>query len=136
MTIQPSVEVIVRISPDEQVGAEELNHLAQQLNAEILQLDVDAVEPVISGASPTGTKSGEMIQVGQLMVTLAPTLVGPLFELLKSWTARRKAVPVKLKLKVGRKTADLEYDPTTTSAAQLNALIRGLEKTLRDPKTE
>ncbi len=132
MIQQPSVEILVRISPEEPVGAEELNEMAHQLNTEILQLDVDAVEPVIIGASPTGTKSAEMIQVGQLLVTLAPSLVEPLFGLIKSWTARRKAVPVKLKLKVGRKTADLEYDPTTTTAAELNVLIKGLERTLRD----
>ena len=132
MSNQSSVEILVEISPEEQVGAEELNELAHQLNDEILHLNVDAVEPVVSGAAPDGTKSAEMVQVGQLLVTLGPSLVEPLFNLLKSWTVRRKAVPVKLKLKVGRKTADLEYDPSTTTPEEINKLVKGLERTLRD----
>jgi hypothetical protein len=132
MNLQPPVELTLLLSSDEQMGLEELNELTRQLNDEILRLDVDAVEPVVSGPALEGTKGAEMAQVGQLLVTLAPSVVEPLFRLLKSWTVRRKSVPVKLKLKVGRRTADLEYDPATTTPAQINALIRGLNQTLKD----
>jgi hypothetical protein len=124
------VDVFVQLSLGETADTEELDEMARQLQSDISELNVDAVEPVSGGAAPQGTKSAEMVQAGQLLVTLAPTVIPPLFDLIKSWTARRPATPVKVKLKVGHKTADLEYDPATTTPAQLAALVKGLERSM------
>lgn len=132
MGIGKSVAVLIQLSLDEKSSPEELGEMTHQLNDEILQLNVDSIEPVSKGKSPGGTKGTEMALAGQLLVTLAPTLMGALFDLLKSWKARKASTPVKLKLTVGGVTADLEFDPAVITPEQLAALVEGLEKSLRD----
>ncbi|MEO8358192.1 MAG: hypothetical protein ABI621_19985, partial [Chloroflexota bacterium] len=66
----------------------------------------------------------------QMAVTLAPTIVPPLFELLKSWVERKPSTPVKVRVKVGKRTAQIEYDPTHTSAKDLATLIKALNKSV------
>jgi hypothetical protein len=131
MVIGKSVAVLVQLSLDEKASAEELGEMTHQLNDEILQLNVDSIEPVRKGKAPAGTKGAEAALAGQLLVTLAPTLVGALFDLLKSWKARKASSPVKLKLTVGGIAADLEFDPATISPEQLSALVEGLQKSLQ-----
>jgi hypothetical protein len=58
-------------------------------------------------------------------------VVGPLFELLKSWVERKPSTPVKVRVKVGRRTAEIEYDPTRTSAKDLDALVKALNKSVK-----
>ena len=109
----------------------ELDDLTRQLAREVNELDVERVEQVSEGESPVGTKALDMAAIGQLAVTLAPTLVGPLFDLLKSWVERKPSTPVKIRVKVGKRTAQIEYDPTRTSAKDLEALIKALGKTVK-----
>ena len=131
MVIGKSVVVMVHLSLDEKASAEELGEMTHQLNEEILQLNVDSIEPVRKGKAPGGTKGTEMALAGQLLVTLAPTLLGALFDLLKSWKARKASSPIRIKLTVGGVAADIEFDPATTTPEQLSALVEGLEKSLR-----
>ena len=109
----------------------ELDELTHQLRTEVEELNVDSVEPVSAGAAPAGTKAADFTAIGQMAVTLAPTLVPPLFELLKSWVERKPSTPVKVKVRVGRKTTQIEYDPTHTSPKDLDALIRALNKSAK-----
>jgi len=44
---------------------------------------------------------------------------------------RKPSTPVKVKVRVGRKTAEIEYDPTRTSSKDLDALIKTLNKSLK-----
>ena len=97
----------------------ELDELTRQLRAEVEELNVDAVEEVSAGAAPRGTKAADLSAIGQLAVTLAPTIVPPLFELLRSWVERKPSTPVKVTVRVGKKTTQIEYDPTHTSAKDL-----------------
>ena len=131
MVIGKSVVVMVQLSLDEKASAEELGEMTHQLNEEILQLNVDSIEPVRKGKAPGGTKGSEMALAGQLLVTLAPTLLGALFDLLRSWKARKASTPLRLKLTVGGVEANIEFDPATTTPEQLSALVEGLEKSLR-----
>jgi hypothetical protein len=50
---------------------EELEQLARSLRAELLQLDVDAVEPAATGPAPDGARAVEALMVGALVVRLA-----------------------------------------------------------------
>jgi hypothetical protein len=109
----------------------ELDELTRQLRAEVEELNVDSVESVSAGPAPDGTKAVDFTAIGQMAVTLAPTLVPPLFDLLKSWVERKPSTPVKVRVKVGRKTAQIEYDPTHTSAKDLEALIKVLNKSVK-----
>lgn len=109
----------------------ELDELTRQLRAEVEELNVDSVEEVSAGPAPTGTKAADFSAIGQMAVTLAPTIIPPLFELLKSWVERKPSTPVKVTVRVGRKTAQIEYDPAHTSAKDLEALIKALNKSVK-----
>ena len=109
----------------------EVDDLARELARELNDLDVEQVAQVSEGNAPVGTKAFDMPALGQLAVTLAPSVVGPLFELLKSWVERKPSTPVKVRVKVGRRTAEIEYDPTRTSAKDLDALIKTLNKSIK-----
>lgn len=51
----------------------------------------------------------------------------PLIVLIRQWSRRTTASKtVKLRVKVGGKTADIEYDPSNTTAADLEKLIKAL----------
>lgn len=109
----------------------ELDEMSRQLRAEIEELNIESIENVSQGSAPAGTKAADWASIGQLAVTLAPSVIPPLFDLLKSWTERRPGMPVKVKVRVGKnKTAQIEYDPTTTSAGDLEALIRTLARSM------
>jgi hypothetical protein len=125
-----STEVLIEVLLEEGDPAE-LEALTRQLQAEVAELHVDAIQPVSLGAAPEGSKALDMAAVGQMMVTLAPTVVPPLFELLKSWVERKPSTPVKIRIKVGNRTAQIEYDPTRTSAEDLEQLVKALNKSLK-----
>lgn len=111
--------------------ASELDALTRQLRMELQDLDVDSIERVSAGSAPEGTKAVDIELIGQMMVQLAPAVVPPLFELLKSWVERKPSTPVKIRVKVGRKTAQIEYDPVRTSAKDLEAIVKTLNKTVK-----
>ena len=127
---EDSTELLIEVSLDGDDAAE-LDELTRQLRAEVRELDVDSVEPVVIGAAPEGTKSGELSALGQMAVTLAPAIIPPLFDLLKSWVERKPSTPVKVRVRVGKKTAQIEYDPTRTSAKDLEQIIKTLNKSVK-----
>ena len=108
----------------------ELDELSRQLRTEVEELKVDSVAWVSAGDAPAGTKAVDSAAVGQMIIALAPTIIPPLFELLKSWVERKPSTPVKIKVKVGKRTAQIEYDPTKTSAEELEGLVRSLGRTV------
>ena len=127
---EPSAELLIELSL-EGSDTEELDELARQLRAEVEELNIDSIEQVSAGPAPQGTKAVDMAAIGQMAVTLAPTIVPPLFDVLKSWVERKPSTPVKVKVKVGKRTAQIEYDPTKISAKDLEALIKALNKSVK-----
>jgi hypothetical protein len=125
-----SAELLIELSLDGG-DASELDELTRQLRAEVQELNVDSVKQVSVGVAPTGTKAVDLIAIGEMAVTLAPAIIPPLFELLKSWVQRKPSTPVKVRVKVGRRTAQIEYDPTRTSAKDLELLIKTLNKSMK-----
>ena len=123
-------ELLIELSLDNGDSAE-LDKLTRQLRTEIEELNIDSVEQVSAGAAPEGTKALDYSAIGQMAVTLAPVIVPPLFDLLKSWVDRKPSTPVKVKVRVGTKTAQIEYDPTKMSAKDLEALIKALNKSVK-----
>jgi hypothetical protein len=109
----------------------ELDALTRQLRMEMAELNIDAIESVSAGPAPQGTKAVDLLVIGQMAVTLAPTIVPALFGLLKSWVERKPSTPVKIKVRVGRRTAQIEYDPTRTSAKDLEAIMKALNKSVK-----
>jgi len=125
-----TAELLIELSLDGGDNAE-LDELTRQLRAEVAELNVDSIQQVSQGAAPAGTKAVDMAAIGQMAVSLAPAVVPPLFDLLKSWVQRKPSTPVKVTVKVGRKTAEIEYDPTRTSAKDLELLIKSLNRSMK-----
>lgn len=123
-------ELFIELSLDGGNEAE-LDELTRQLKAEVKDLSVDSVEQVSAGTAPDGTKAADFATIGQMAVTLAPAIIPPLFELLKSWVERKPSTPVKVRVKVGKRTAQIEYDPTKTSAKDLEVLVKTLGKSIK-----
>jgi len=123
-------ELIIELS-FEGGDAVELDELTRQLRAEVQELNIDTLDQVSAGVAPEGTKAVDLAAIGQMAVTLAPAIIPPLFDLLKSWVERKPSTPVKIKVKVGKRTAQIEYDPTRTSAKDLDTLIKTLNKSLK-----
>lgn len=77
--------------------ADELAFLTGQLRRRLLELDVEDVRHERSGLSaPQGAKSGELIAVGALVVSLAPTLLPPVLGLVETWMRSRPVRTVKI----------------------------------------
>ena len=123
-------ELIIELSLE---GGEpaELDELTRQLRTEVEELNIDSVEQISSGVAPEGTKAADFAAIGEMAVTLAPAIIPPLFDLLKSWVVRKPSTPVTVKVRVGKRIAQIEYDPTQTSAKDLEALIKSLNKSLK-----
>lgn len=125
-----NAELLISVSLDDGDEAE-LQDLTRRLQSEIEQLHIDSVDSVHLEKKPEGTKGTDWVAIGEMVVTLTPIVIPPLFDLLKSWINRQPSTPVKIKVKVGRnKTAQVEYDPTKTSAKDLDILIKTLRKSI------
>lgn len=125
-----TAEVLIELSL-EGSDAVELDELTRQLRSEVQELDIDSLHEVSEGVAPAGTKGADFAAIGQMAISLAPSIIPPLFELLKSWVERKPSTPVKVTVKVGRKTAQIEYDPTKTSAKDLDLLVKTLQKSMK-----
>lgn len=124
-------ELVIEVSLEDGDAAE-LDELTRQLRAEVEELDVASVERVSAGMAPRGTKAVDLAAIGQMAVTLAPAVVPALFDLLKSWVERKPSTPVKIIVKAGKRTAQIEYDPTKTSVKDLEAVIKALNKSIEN----
>jgi hypothetical protein len=80
--------------------AEELAELTQRLRDELLELDVDAVEPATGGPAPDGAKGLELLAVGGLIVRFAmkATVLRAVADATVGWLGRQQARSVKLTL--------------------------------------
>ena len=107
-------------------NADELDRATRQLRDEIRDLDVESVE-LVKGVNPgAGAKSVEAITLGSLAVAVLPTLVPKLVEFLQSWALRGEGRKIKIKTQVGDRSVEVEYNPKTTSPAELKKLVETL----------
>ena len=108
-TSSPSKEVSLdpepadlELSVDAGPGAddEELERLARSLRAELLELDVAAVEPASAGPAPEDARAVEALVIGSLVVRLAresETLTS-LIRTVRGWLGRGVERKVRLEL--------------------------------------
>ena len=85
--MDPATIRIRVLDPD--ADAEGLRDLADSLREAVLDTEVDDVRPATAGRAPAGAKSGEVLAVGALVVTLAPTVVEGLMVVVSSWLSRQ-----------------------------------------------
>ncbi len=112
--------------------AEELDRLARQVREDLLEQDgVTDVQPMRAGEAPAGTKAVDWNLLGEWAVKLSVAAIPNMFDLLKKRAEKAPAsAPYKIRVKVGRRSAEVEYDPAHTSPEQLEALVAGVRKSL------
>lgn len=113
----------LRIDADE-AGAddEERTLLAGRLRRELLDADVDAVEPVAAGPAPDGSKGVELAAVGALLVSLAPNALTAVVDLVRRWLGNRDGRSVKLT--IDGDTIEVTGVSTETQRELIDAWLR------------
>lgn len=94
------IQVRVRVQAGEQADAADLAELTIRLREELLTLDVAKVELASAGPAPAGTRAGDALAVGVLIVSLAASsgLLSAMVDLVASWVARPGQRSVRLEL--------------------------------------
>ena len=94
------IQLKLTIDPSAQIDDEELDRLSRQLCQEILDLDVEDAVPLKAGQAPVGSKSGDAITLGALLITTLASsgAIPPLFDLLKTWLTRHGLRSVTLEI--------------------------------------
>lgn len=118
MTVGRS-ELTVEVETPADTDAEELAQLTNRLRAELLGLDVDAVNSVSSGEAPDSSKGIDMLAAGGLMVqfVLRQDVLQSIIDGARSWLGRQHARSIKLTL-----DGD-SLELTRVSTAEQNRLV-------------
>jgi len=95
---------------------EELDELTASLHGQLLELDVEAVDRP-RGDAPPGTRAADAAELGKLMVTFGPTVLGSVVQTIRTWLSRGRGRSVKLRL------GDDAIEVTGASSEQQEQLI-------------
>jgi hypothetical protein len=83
--------LLIDAGPD--ADREEEAQLTGRLREKLLELNVETVEPVRSGATPAGAK-GDPVTLAALAVTLAPMALTEVMKALQAWLSRHDRASV------------------------------------------
>jgi hypothetical protein len=86
-------QLLLHIDLGPETDREEQARFAQRLREDLLELDVDAVEPVHSGVAPAGAK-GDPVTLATLAITLAPMALTEVMKALQAWLSRHERASV------------------------------------------
>ena len=98
---------------------EDIDHMTRQLLSELRDTDVESAELVRKGDAPHGTKSGDPVTIGSIVISTFPTVLPAVVALVQAWSARGQGRTVKFK---GR---GIEFEG---SPEELQRLLATLEK--------
>ena len=95
-----SAELALSVDLGSEVDEEELERLARSLRAELLELDVDAVEPAAGDSVPENARAVEALMVGALIIRLAQTsdALSSLVRTVRGWIGSNGDRSVRLEL--------------------------------------
>jgi hypothetical protein len=79
-----------QIEIDAKADAEQLDDQTAALRHQLVELDVDGVDRPRTEEPPAGARAGEVAELGTLLVTVAPTVLGAVVEAIRSWLSRRR----------------------------------------------
>jgi hypothetical protein len=90
---------------------EELDRMTRQLLSELRETDVETAELAKGGDAPGGTKSGDPVTIGSIVISALPTILPAVVALVQAWSARGQGRTVKFKGRVGREVIEFEGSP-------------------------
>lgn len=127
---EKQILLTLQLNSGESYDAEELDRQTRQLLAEVKELDVESVELVKSGELPEGAKSGEVVTLGTLAVTLLPVVAPLVIESLQKWSKRAENRTVRIKAQVENRSIEVEYSPAAMSTNELKRLLNTLTEAI------
>ena len=94
------LRVNLRLEAGDDADAREIDQLTLELRRRLLELPVDAVDPVSGGAAPPGTRAGEVIALGALLMTLAksPEVLKVAVGTVQSWLGARQGKSIEMEI--------------------------------------
>jgi len=102
---------------------EDIDQMTRQLLSELRDADVESAELAKGGSAPAGTKSGDAVAMGSIVMTVLPTVLPAIIGMVQTWATRGHGRIVKFKGKVGREMIEFEG-----SAEDLQRLLETLSK--------
>jgi len=102
---------------------EDIDQMTRQLLSELRDTDVESAELAKGGSAPAGTKSGDAVAMGSIVMTVLPTVLPAIIGMVQTWATRGHGRIVKFKGKVGREMIEFEG-----SAEDLQRLLETLSK--------
>lgn len=93
-------QVVLNINAEESVRDEELETITQQLRNELLETDVESVAFLRSGEAPEGSRAGDPVTLGTLLVTLAASggVFTTLINAIQGWLGRGEKRSITLEI--------------------------------------
>ncbi len=126
MSTQPDlVHTTIRVDPQGEMDAEQLDRLTRDLRGEMLDWGVESASFVREGPAPAGSKGIEAAIMGEFGATFAVGAGVKIVEYLVEWVMRHRGL-ARLSVDVGDQTLLLEYKPRGISPEQLEKLVQAL----------
>jgi hypothetical protein len=116
---QLNIEVTARDATEEDIDL-----MTRQLLSELRETDVESARLGSKGEIPLGTKSGDAITVGSIVISALPDVLPVVIGLVQAWAARGQSQGRKVKFKGQLGGGMVEFEG---SAEELQQLIASLE---------
>jgi hypothetical protein len=118
-------QLTVVVEPEEGVDPDELDRMVRRLRAELMDVEVEDVEPVAAEDAPAGAKAGDPVSLGALMVTLSAA--GGVFSVLigtvRDWLGRQSAAQ-EISVTIDGDTLVLKKSTTRERRTLIDAYVR------------
>lgn len=94
------LRIMLQVRDAQEASAQELESRTIELRRELLELDVEAVEPASRGEPPPGARAIDVAQVGMLVVTIAnsASAILGLITAVHAWQQRNRRHDIRLTL--------------------------------------
>lgn len=89
--------------------------------------------PAAEAGPRPGSKGGEALTLGALLLAVLPEAVPAAIGFIKEWALRPGNRPVRVRLQAADKALEVEYDPRTMTADDVDALVASLQARLNSP---
>lgn len=116
------------------VDEDELDRMTRRLRSELEEVGVESAA-FAPGIAPAGAKVVDPITLGALALKVAPTVIPAVTGVLQGWIGRDAGRTVKVSIKVGDRSVDLEFSPHQMSSADVNGLVASLTGSLEGKST-
>src|SRR4030095_8656217 len=118
-------ELRIEISAND-ATPDEIDRMTRQLLSELRETDVESAELMRGGEAPHGTKSGDLVTMGSIVISALPTVLPAVVALVQAWSTRGQGRTVKFKGK------GIEFEGSPEELQKLLVSLEAERKTKED----